>query len=86
MPDAALFEKTIAVRLESRIPIVVRDETGAIIGSAQLEGFMGVTLVVDKHHPFAFDLENDTGLARLKLSARVEDNVVDGAFTVGGGR
>lgn len=79
----ALFEKTIAIRLESRIPIAVRDEAGVVIGSAQLEGFVGVSLVIDKHHPLALDLETDNGLARLKLTASIEDNVVDGVMNVG---
>ena len=86
MPDATLFEKTIAVRLSSTIPLRVVDENGKTIGSAQLEGFVGVTLVVEKSHPFAFDLETENGLARLKLTAHVEDNVVDGVLSVGASR
>ncbi len=77
-----LFQKTVAVRVESSIPLRVVDEAGVTIGSAGLEGFVGVTIVIDKHHPLALDLETDNGLAKLRLTAHIEDNVVDGVLEV----
>lgn len=83
MPES-LTEKTVAVRLSTNVPLRVFDDQGRVIGSAYLEGCVGVTLVVEKNHPAALDLETENGLARLKLTARVDDNVVDGSITVGG--
>ncbi len=78
------FTKTVSMRLSSNIPLRVVDDEGNLIGAAYLDGFVGVTLIVDKHHPAALDLETDNGLGVLKLHAHVEDNTVDGSISIGG--
>lgn len=80
----SLVEKTVAVRLSTGIPLRVVDDQGRVIGSAIIDGVVGVTIVVDKHHPTSFDLETENGLAKLRLDAHVEDNIVDGTLTIGG--
>ena len=83
MPEP-LVSKTVAIKLSSNIPLRVVDDQGRVIGSAYLEGCVGVTLEVEKNHPAVFDLDTNNGLARLKLAAMVEDNTVDGTITIGG--
>lgn len=83
MPED-LVEKSVAVQLTSDIPLTVRDDQGVVIGSARLDGFVGVTIVINKHHPAALNLTTENGLAKLKLTASIEDNIVDGLLVVGG--
>jgi hypothetical protein len=78
-----LTEKTVSIKLNSDIPLSVFDDEGRVIGSARLEGTVNVTIIVDRHHPSSFDLDTDNGLAKLKLVALINDNVVDGALTIG---
>lgn len=79
-----LVEKTVAVRLTTTVPLKVVDDQGRVIGSANFDGYVMVTLEVQKNHPAALDLETDNGLAKLKLTANVNDNIVDGAIIIGG--
>lgn len=83
MPEN-LVEKTLTVKLETAVPVQVYDDQGKLIGSAYIDGFVGVTVVVDKHHPAALDLETDNGLAKLKLDAKVDNNIITGTLTIGG--
>lgn len=83
MPEP-LATKTISVELTTRIPLKVVDDQGRTIGSAYVGGSVDVVLELEKNHPATFDLATNTGLARLKLSAHVEDNIVDGVITIGG--
>lgn len=78
-----LTEKTVAIRLESTVPMQVLDDQGRVIGSARLDGSVGLTILLDKHHPAALDLETENGLAKLKLAGRIFDNDVNGYITVG---
>lgn len=79
----SLVEKNVAVKLESTVPLRVVDEQGRVVGSAMLAGVVNISVLLDKHHPAAFDLETENGLARLKLSAGITDNTVLGILTIG---
>jgi hypothetical protein len=82
--DDSLLQKEVFVKISSLVPLSIVDDQGVAIGSAYMDGHVMLRLVIDKHHPAALDLETENGLAKLKLSARIQDNVVSGVLVVGG--
>ena len=77
-----LLEKQVLVPLESPIPLVIRDSEGKVIGTANVEGSVLMSFVVQKNHPSALDLETGNGLLKIKLNARIDDNLVEGELKI----
>lgn len=88
MPDNFhLVQKTVLVKMPVVNPLKVVDDSGRVIGSANLrfvDGSIALDLVLEQNHPAAFSLDTENGLARISLNGFFDDTGLDGVVFLKG--